>query len=307
MPRDHKLDVRLLSYFHAVAKTRNITHAAKLLNIAQPTLSKALQQLEHQMGAPLLERNSYGIALTPIGERLSRHAGVVMAQVKDAVEEVSHLRTGEIGEVRVGAGPSWVRRKLPEAVARVRLERPSLRLDVVAGFDAPLLEQLARGDLDFVVAERPLTDDGRAFTYRNLTSDDLVVVAGRDHPLARQKKIPAEAILELTWALPPASTLARRKLDGRVISLGFAPPKAAITSSSLTFLMTFARQSDALLYTTRSLLESPEGAMLCEIDVPALITTREAGLIFRTPGLLPPAAMLLVESLERVCRDDPYN
>jgi len=307
VPRDHKLDVKLLSYFHTVAKTLNITHAAKALNIAQPTLSKAIQQLERQVGALLLERNSYGISLTPIGERLSHHAAVVMAQVKDAVEDVSQLRTGEIGEVRVGAGPSWVRRKLPDAVARARLERPGLRVDVLAGFDAPLLERLAQGELDFVVAERPLPDDAHAFTYRNLTSDDLVVVAGKNHPLAQERNIPPTAVLDLCWALPAKSTLARRKLDGRMTSLGFAPPKPMITSSSLTFLMMIACQSDAVLYTTRSVLHSPEGAMLCEIDVPDLITTRDAGLIFRAPGLLPTAAMFLVETIENVCRADPYN
>jgi len=301
------IDLRLLGYFHVTARTGNITRAAEELNVAQPTLSKALKLLEDRLGTALIERHPHGITLTPIGARLAEHAGVVMAQVRDATDEIAQLRTGRGGHVRIGAGPSWVRRKLPEAISTITTTRRDLHIEVHTGFDESLLQLLAVGELDFVVAERPLDEDSANLEFRLLTSDDLVVVGRPQHPLAGKKAVPSPRALEMAWGLPPDETLARRKLDGRVISLGHTPPRPSVTSSSLTFLMTHAAQTDTLVYTTRSQLLSPEGSLLVEIDVPELITNRQAGLIFRKPGLLTPAASLVAEALEAECQSDPYN
>ncbi|MDD9746886.1 LysR family transcriptional regulator, partial [Marinovum sp. PR37] len=297
---------RALTFFRT-AQTGNITRAAAELNVAQPTLSKALKLLENQVGTPLLERHAHGITLTPIGERLAEHAGVVMAQVRDAADEIAQLRAGQGGHVTIGAGPSWVRRKLPEAVSRITEQRPDVRIEVQTGFDDSLLAGLTTGTLDFVVAERPLEDESAHLEFHLLTADDLVCVARPMHPLAGRKAVPAEEALALAWALPPDDTLARRKLHGRVMSLGLTPPRAMVVSTSLTFLLTHAAQTDTLIYTTRSQLLSPEGSRLTEIDVPELVTNRQAGLIYRAPGLLTPAARAVADALIAECAADPFN
>lgn len=300
-------DLRLLGYFHRTAQTGNITRAAAELNVAQPTLSKALKLLEDQVGTPLLERHAHGITLTPIGARLAEHAAVVVAQVKDAAAEMVQLQTGQGGHVHIGAGPSWVRRMLPEAISRISTHRPDLMIEVQTGFDESLLARLAKGALDFVVAERPLEGESRNLEFHLLTSDDLVVVGRAGHFLAGRTAVPSIDALASAWALPPRDTLARRKLDGRVISLGHTPPQANVVSTSLSFLLTHASQTDSLIYTTRSQLLTPESVQLVEIDVPELVTNRQAGLIFRSPGLLTPAARVIADALIEECAADPFN
>lgn len=302
-----KIDLRLLTYFLRTAELGNISKAAEALNVAQPTLSKAIQQLEHQLRATVFLRTAHGVEVTPVGERLLRHAKLVAAQVSDAIEEVEAMRDGSAGQVRVGAGPSWVRRKLPEAIAAVLAERPGLQVSVAGGFDERLLQGLEDGALDFVVAEKPLSGGGQHYDYEPLTDDALIVMGRPDHPLAGRRGIPPAEALAADWALPPQHTLARRKLDGRIISLGEAPPAPLITSNSQTFLLTFARYHDVLLYTTRSMLQIPEGCELVEIDVPELATSRAAGLIFRKPTLLTPAAAFVAETLKAVCAVEPIN
>ncbi|WFE91299.1 LysR family transcriptional regulator [Roseibium porphyridii] len=302
----HRIDLRLLTYFHTVAATGNITKAAEELNIAQPTLSKALKLLERQTGTTLMERSVHGIKLTPIGERLQQHATIVLAQVGKALDEVDQLRTGGLGEVRVGAGPSWVRRFLPEIVAEMMQESRDIKVEIVGGFDDSLTERLEAGELDFIVAELPLAgvDENEV---DKLTTDNLVVVGRPEHPLAGRKNVSAAEALSHDWALPPANNLARRKLDGGATTLGLAPPRPEVVSSSQTFLMTVVHLADLLLYTTRTQLKSPEGKGLVEMDVPQLITSREAGIIYRTPRLLSPAAALLAERLKEACKQDPFN
>ncbi|MES0884522.1 LysR family transcriptional regulator [Roseibium sp. SCP14] len=301
-----RIDLRLLTYFHTVAVSGNITRAADELNIAQPTLSKALKLLEHQIGTEVLTRHVHGVTLTPIGERLQQHATIVLAQVGKALDEVEQLRTGGSGEVRVGAGPSWVRRFLPEIVAELLEERRNINVEIVGGFEDILTERLEAGELDFIVAELPLAGvEGKGVD--KLTSDNLVVVSRPEHPLVGKSNIPAAEALSCNWALPPANNLARRKLDGGATTLGLSPPRPAVVSSSQAFLMSVAHLSDLLLYTTRTQLKSPEAKGLVELDVPQLITSREAGIIYREPRLLSPAAALLAERLREACRQDPFN
>lgn len=301
------IDLRLLTYFHRTAELGNITRAALALNVAQPTLSKALQQLEHQLGAVLFERHAHGVTLTEIGRRLQRHAQVIMVQVGDAAEDVHSLRDGRAGKVRIGAGPSWVRRLLPLAVARATTAHPGLTVTVSSGFDEGLLDGLASGNLDFVVAERPLAEPDLAFDYEGLTEDHLVVCGRQGHPLAGRRHVTLAQLLAATWALPDADTLARRKLDGSLIRHGVPAPRPVVTSSSQSFLLSFARETDALLYTTRSLLDTPEGSGIVEIDAPDLTTVREAGLIFRKPRLLTPAAEHVIALLRAICHEAKTN
>ena len=269
------LDLRLLTYFQAAVETENITRAAERLNVAQPTLSKALQLLEAQLGVELLERGAHGVVPTPIGERLMAHARRVGVQVGDALAEIEALRIGAAGRVRVGAGPSWVRRVLPDAVAAFLEDFPEVDVSVTTGFDMGLLEGLSEGALDFVLAERPLVGEDADYAYRPLTRDDLVVCARAGHPLAggasrsRRRSAPG--------GLPGERSVARRKLAGRLALLGVAQPSLVLTSSSIGFLLGFALKTDALVYTTRSMLRTPEAAGLVEIDLPEFVERARSG------------------------------
>jgi len=305
MNREKTIDLRLLAYFHKSAELGSITKAAEALHVTQPTLSKAIRLLEHQLGAEVFLRNAHGVEVTDIGDRLRLHAGTVMSQISYALEEIEALNSGNLGRVRVGAGPSWIRQILPEAIARISEERPSLTFTVHGGFDERLLELLYDGQVDFVVAEKPLEVTSSDLEFGLLSRGELVVCARQEHPLAQQRNIDIEAVLKETWALPPSHSLAHRKLDGRLISLGFSPIVASVISSSQTLILNFIRHRDALTYTTRSKLNHPESTGLVEIDVPDLISTREAGIICRKPRLLTPAAEYLVQTLKELCIDAP--
>nr|WP_321481850.1 LysR family transcriptional regulator [uncultured Cohaesibacter sp.] len=301
------IDLRLITYFLRTAELGNITKAASSLNVAQPTLSKAIQQLEYQLRAPLFNRTAQGVEVTPVGERLLRHARLVSAQVTDAIEEVEAMRDGSAGQVRVGAGPSWVRRKLPLAVSIALKERPGIHISITSGFDEGLLAGLEDGALDFVVAEKPLSGGEQKHAFEFLTDDALIVMGRPDHPLAKRNSISPREALASDWALPPQHSLARRKLDGRIISLGETPPEPILVTNSQSFLLSFVLKHDVLLYTTRSVTRIPEGRDLVEIDVPELASSRAAGLIYRHPKLLTPAAQFLAEKIKQVCQDDPIN
>ncbi len=192
-PTGPAMNLRQLEYFLAVAKARSMTLAAADLGVAQPTLTKSIQALEEELGVSLFRRQPRGVELTEPGASLLRHAETVNVQMRDAVREIESLRGGTSGTVAIGAGPAWLRRHLPLAVARTLNRNPAMRVRVEGGFDDILLRALRRGEVDFVVAELPTPETARDLSLTPLTSDSLGVACRRAHPLTRRRRVPAIA------------------------------------------------------------------------------------------------------------------
>ena len=202
------MDLRQLEYFLRVAQRRNISAAAAELNITQPSLTKSMKLLEKELGVRLFDRLARGVELTDYGQTLLRHAEAVHVQIGDASSEIAALRSGTFGAVSVGAGPAWLRRHLPLAVAQTVARYPGIRIRVGGGFDEELFRALRRGDYDFVVAELPQAQDRRGLEVRPLTSDELGVCCRAGHPLAGRRRTAVRDLLAYPWvsaaALDPA-------------------------------------------------------------------------------------------------------
>jgi DNA-binding transcriptional LysR family regulator len=96
------VELRHLRYFAAVAELRNVTLAARRLHVAQPALSRQIQDLEEELGMKLLERSTRGIRLTEAGKFSADEAVAVLARAEQALKAVRALARGETGELRVG-------------------------------------------------------------------------------------------------------------------------------------------------------------------------------------------------------------
>ncbi|HEU0160114.1 MAG TPA: LysR family transcriptional regulator, partial [Hyphomicrobiaceae bacterium] len=113
------MDYRQLQLFLATAERLNLSHAAEAMNITQPGLSKSMHRLQKELGTRLYHRRGRGIELTESGRALLRHVKVIETQLSDARSEVMGIAGGTLGHARIGAGPSWLSRHLPETIARV--------------------------------------------------------------------------------------------------------------------------------------------------------------------------------------------
>src|SRR4026208_824138 len=91
-----------LRYFQAVAEELSFSRGARRLNIAQPALSRAVKQLEHSLGADVLERTRHLVRLTPAGAVLLRETAVLLQQVEELTRRVRRTAAGEEGELRLG-------------------------------------------------------------------------------------------------------------------------------------------------------------------------------------------------------------
>src|SRR4051812_29333359 len=113
------MDHRQLEIFLVTAERLNLSRAAEALDITQPGLSKSLQRLQSDLGIKLYQRQGRGIALTEAGRALLKHGRQIEAQMLQARTELNGIARGVVGHVRIGAGPSWLSRHLPDAISRI--------------------------------------------------------------------------------------------------------------------------------------------------------------------------------------------
>src|SRR5512135_2528956 len=108
--------IALLRPFLAVARSGNLSAAARELAVSQPALTKSVRKLEQQVGVPLFDRRARGMALTASGAALLSHARTIEAQCRVADGELEALVHGQAGRIRVGAGPYWGNTVVPRAI-----------------------------------------------------------------------------------------------------------------------------------------------------------------------------------------------
>ena len=171
------MEIRTLRYFLAVAREENMTRAAELLHVTQPTLSKALKSLEDELGKKLFTRHSFSISLTDEGALLRDRAEDLIFMADKIEREFLSLDDITGGELYFGL------RALKERY-------PGLRYHITSGDTEQVTEKLDKGLLDFaVVCSTPDSTKYRFIEFPE--ADRFGLVVPRGHPLAARDRITA--------------------------------------------------------------------------------------------------------------------
>ncbi|WP_290125480.1 LysR family transcriptional regulator [Janibacter melonis] len=175
------MDLHHVTAFLAVAEELHFGRAAARLHMAQPPLSRTIQQLERQLGAPLFERTTRSVRLTPQGAALVDPAREIVRSFKTAERTVAYAGRGEIGEVRVGfAGPSS-HRPISQLARRVRRDLPGVELTLTSTtYGSGAIERIQEGSLDLAIVMYPSVPVGLG--SRVVAVNRFVVVLPEDHP-----------------------------------------------------------------------------------------------------------------------------
>ena len=297
------MDYRVAEYLIEVAKSGSLRGAADRLGVTQPTLTKAMRRLEDEVRAPLFTRTARGVTLTVYGEAVLRHARAIRASVKEAHEEVAALKQGLGGRVRIGAGPSWQRSVLPEAVEAFRAEWPRVHLEIAGGMDDQLKARLRAGDLDIVLAAMsapvPVEPD---LTGRALIDDEYGIIASASHPLAvAPGPIPLATLVGRTWILPGRSSMMVLRLAAIFQAHGLPVPDAIIETDIAQLKMRLMARADYLSFHALNQLRESNPGPIVPLAVPEARWRRSAGIMMRR-GVSPnPAATAMIAAIEAVC------
>ena len=187
------MDLRHLRSFAAVARTRNFTRAAEELHIAQPPLSRQIQQLEEELGVPLLIRSSRPVRLTEAGRVFYEQALQILGRVEQMVAATRRVGLNQNSVLSIGFVASTLYGGLPALVRQLRQHAPELDIQLLEMMSVEQLPALKEGRIDIGFGRLRQADPGVTSTV--LREERLAIAMAESAPLARHAgPLPPEAL-----------------------------------------------------------------------------------------------------------------
>jgi len=182
------MELRHLRYFLAVGEAQSFTKASAQLRIAQPALSRQMQDLEDTIGVDLLKRTSRGVILTAEGKLFLEEARDLLKRADEAVEKVRALARGHYGDLHIGYASALTVELVPPALAAFQKKFPRVNVVLHDVSRREFMEGLEAGTLEFGVIPVALQMPGMEFEV--LRTYPFCVALPHTHPLAKLKSIP---------------------------------------------------------------------------------------------------------------------
>ena len=293
-----RLKLHQLNFLVAVDETRSLAKAAERMNMSQPAATKALREIEDNLGLRLFERSRRGVTPTPYGVTMIRGAKLVLAELRHLHEELTALKTGIHGRIIVGTLLAGSTTLLPLTLARLRAERPGVSVKIVEGTTDLLLPMLRSGDLDLVIGRLSRFRNREGVAQEALYDEPIAVVARPLHPLVGNESLTLADLAAQSWILPPSETNLRREFDSAFQEAGLDAPVPAIESLSLVTNQRLLAVTDllGLQHLDLALYHQGLGMLrILPIAIPGL--AGPVGISTRLNRPLSPTAQYLVEVL----------
>lgn len=182
-------ELRLLRYFIAVADTGNVTRAAELLHISQPSLSAAVKRLESQLDVELLTRQGRSVTITPAGELLAREGRQLLEQADHLAERIRAHASASPARLRVGMSPTARYGAGPTFLAACAERAPAIMIYTSEDTTGALLRDVAAGRLDMAVTFCAPAAPPRGVELLPLSDEPAVVHLAESHPLAGRPRL----------------------------------------------------------------------------------------------------------------------
>jgi DNA-binding transcriptional LysR family regulator len=200
------MELRHLRYFVGVGEEEHFGRAAERLHIAQPALSRQIQDLEKEIGFRLFERLPRGVRLSPAGKLFLEDARRILAEVQEATQRAERVASGKAGTLRVGfvESISW-HGVVPKSFRRFRQKQPGAELRPVPMLSLGQVEAILSGRLDagFVVS---MTTPSKELDQRLVAQHKVVLAAPKGHPLTRQTRLRLNDLNDVPFVCFPRRT-----------------------------------------------------------------------------------------------------
>src|SRR6267378_2858208 len=188
------MELRHLRYFLAVGEALSFTRAAAQLRVAQPALSRQVQDLEDEIGVDLLRRSPRGVTLTAEGKLFLEEARDLLKRADESVEKVRSLARGEYGELHIGYVTIPTVEILPPALAAFQKAAPNVKVVLHDLSSDELIAGLHNASLELALMVQPTGEQTAGIEFELLRTYPLCVALTAAHPFARLKSITLEKL-----------------------------------------------------------------------------------------------------------------
>ena len=180
-------DLNQLRCFVTVAEELHFGRAAARLNMTQPPLSRQIQVLEHIIDAPLLERTSRSVKLTPAGRSFLPEARRILKLAETASQVARRIALGKSGSLKIGYTAAASYGFLPDLISACRARLPEVDLSLKEMVSGEQLEALGSGQIDAGLLRPPIARPELA--TRRVLAEPLLAAIPKKHPLAARETL----------------------------------------------------------------------------------------------------------------------
>lgn len=241
-------DLGRLRCFVAVADTLSFREAAQRLNIAQPAVSRAVQQLEAELGFKLFERTTRRVTPTPAGLALAREASEALKALQRAVREAAQIAAGDAGELVIGYSAQAAHGPMAEIIIGFRTAHPNADVSLYSLSSQEQLPAFENGtiDLGFLLSaacKPPLR-------HLVVARERFVLLVSRQHALAQRSSIALKELADTPFVLgtPKRWQTFRQLVANACLGAGFVPVVAEEADDVPLLLQLVSRGRGVTLY-----------------------------------------------------------
>ena len=267
------MELRQLEYLVAVAEEANFTRAAQRVHNSQSGVSAQIRQLEHDLGATLIDRSGRAATLTQAGEVAVKGAREILAAsaaLRQSVEEVTGLLSGRL---TVGMVTACTITALFDALATFHRAHPRVAITLLEDDSATLVQRVHAGALDIALIGAAGPPPG--LEAHPIVSERLAVAAAKDHPLSGRTRLTLNDLTGLPLICMPAGTGIRAVFEDSCLSQGLKLEVALEASAAGTVMDLAARGLGvAVVSETIAAAHSDRlwSAVVDDASVPALLS-----------------------------------
>jgi DNA-binding transcriptional LysR family regulator len=244
------LDPKLLYHLHVIFESGSLSAAAEVLAVSQPTLSRAVSQLEALVGRQLLVRGRNGVVLTEIGILLAEQGRKIGWDLKQADDVLNALKSDSPPTIRIGAGPLLAHLAINDFVLGATQTGGQASFDLQIGTARQLVSDLLHGHLDMAVMATPPDMRMEHLRSKQLVDEHIGLFAGPKSPLSgRNRIVDGEAIAGASWIAIEAAFGTTSSHENMLSKLGFAyVPPVIQFNMNIHGLLRALSVSDALCF-----------------------------------------------------------
>jgi len=298
-----RLKLRELHALEAVVQSGSMAKAGQQLALSQSAVSKTITEMEHTLGVPLLDRTSRGVEPTAYAQILLKRSVAIFDELSEGLKEIEHLIDPTGGDVRIGTSEPMTA-VVATVIERLSRQYPRMTFHVTVNSSPPALFSGLRGrDLDLVVLRMASTKPAKDLNGEILFHDPFAVMAGKDNPWTRRRRVELSDLLEEPWILPPPEVSIGQMVIEAFRSRHLPVPRSSVITSSVHMRHNMMVTGRFLAMLPSAMLKFPtyRGSLRAlAIDLPE--TRRPIGLITLKKRGLSPAAKLFSSCAREVVR-----
>ena len=284
--------------FLAVAEAGSLRGASRSLGLAQPAITRSIQDFEKSLGAQLFIRGTRGVTLTSVGKSFLPRAQGILQEIRRSRDEVRQMQGAAEGEIVVGLSIAAHMGILERVLRPFTAKFPNIRLRIIEGFLPALENGLTEGSIDLFVG--PVLD-GKVhpeLIFEKLMDNERFVIARRDHPLRDARDL--SELMDASWLTTSITHEAWDELRHSFAEFDLPPPTLGGQCQSALSILTLLTNTDMLAMAPRQWVGSAMmGTQIVPLQLKQRFSAPPLMLVYRRGLGLTPAEQVFADLVHR--------